>query len=490
MFGTALRMILLLAACAPFAGCNVDSFFDPSVQGYWEHQPTTIPILDRIDVIEQEEDYWGQTREVTADDLRPSDLLYRMVPGDILTIQIFGLYEPNQISTVQRRVNPSGSIRVPELGDIPAAGLTAQEFEDQLVRILREQLIEDPIVDVVVEAGGGFRYTIHGLVPGPGIYNLLDPNLRLMDALANAGGVPNYVKNIYIIRRVALESGLGRDIFEREEGIEPPSKPEAPVDIEKLIEDLDKERGVSPGMLQETDQPAIDIDDLEPARGGEEPPVDIDRVEKRPQARDARGGTWIYLEGRGEWVRIQPQEAEEAEGPPAEAPGEPPQFAESIIRIPYQRLEKGESKYNIVIRPRDRIYVEPPPQGFVFIDGQIARSGTYGLAPNADFTLDRLIAAAGGLTPLAVPERVDLVRKVGENREAVIRVNLGAIRQRTEPDIRLKPDDHIIIGTNWFAYPLAVIRNGFRATYGFGFLLDRNFGNDVFGAPPTNIVGR
>ena len=66
-------------------------------------------------------------------------------------------------------------------------------------------------------------------------------------------------------------------------------------------------------------------------------------------------------------------------------------------------------------------------------------------------------------------------------------MNIAAIRQRTEPDIVLRPDDHIIVGTNWGATPLAVIRNGFRASYGFGFLLDRNFGNDVFGAPPSNI---
>ena len=81
---------------------------------------------------------------------------------------------------------------------------------------------------------------------------------------------------------------------------------------------------------------------------------------------------------------------------------------------------------------------------------------------------------------------MDLTRIVGENREANLRLNLGAIRQRTEPDVYLKPDDHIIMGTSWFATPLAVFRNGFRMTYGFGFLLDRNFGNDVFGAPPTN----
>jgi hypothetical protein len=82
---------------------------------------------------------------------------------------------------------------------------------------------------------------------------------------------------------------------------------------------------------------------------------------------------------------------------------------------------------------------------------------------------------------------VDLTRTIGHLREATIRLDLAAIRQRTQPDVVLKPDDHVIIGTNFWAVPLAVFRNGFRATYGFGFLLDRNFGNDVFGAPPENF---
>jgi protein involved in polysaccharide export with SLBB domain len=94
------------------------------------------------------------------------------------------------------------------------------------------------------------------------------------------------------------------------------------------------------------------------------------------------------------------------------------------------------------------------------------------------------VSAAGGLSPTAIPNRVDLVRVIGKDREATIRVDLAAIRNRSEPDIYMRPDDHVIIGTNLIATPLAVIRNGFRMTYGFGFLLDRNFGNDVFGPPP------
>lgn len=162
-------------------------------------------------------------------------------------------------------------------------------------------------------------------------------------------------------------------------------------------------------------------------------------------------------------------------------------YATRIIEVEYQALARGEANYDIIIHPGDKIYVEPPETGFVYIDGEINRIGVYELLnDNTRLTLSRFVSAAGGLSPIAIPDRVDLVRKIGEDREATIRVDLKAIRNRAEPDIYIRPGDHVIIGTNFFATPLAVIRNGFRMTYGFGFLLDRNFGNDVFGPPPEN----
>jgi hypothetical protein len=158
-----------------------------------------------------------------------------------------------------------------------------------------------------------------------------------------------------------------------------------------------------------------------------------------------------------------------------------------LLKISYQDLVAGQSRLNVFVRPDDFINVVPPPTGVVYIDGEISRPGPYDLSATGQLTLSRLVAAAGGLGPLAIPERVDLVRRVGD-REATIRVNLGAIRERSEPDIVLKSDDHVIIGTNFFAQPLAVIRNGFRMTYGFGFLIDRNWGTDIFGPPPEALT--
>ena len=93
----------------------------------------------------------------------------------------------------------------------------------------------------------------------------------------------------------------------------------------------------------------------------------------------------------------------------------------------------------------------------------------------------QLIVSGGGLSAIGIPERVDLVRRIGNDQEATVRINLRAIFNGTEPDLFLKANDVINIGTNAVATPLAIFRNGLRMTYGFGFVLDRNFNTDVFG---------
>ena len=137
-------------------------------------------------------------------------------------------------------------------------------------------------------------------------------------------------------------------------------------------------------------------------------------------------------------------------------------FVQRIIEVPIKKLKQGDSSYNLVIRPGDTIYVKEPEVGVVYIDGEVFRPGVFNLDPSGKLTLSRLIAAAGGPSPLAFPDRVDLTRMIDDNRQAIIRVNLAAIRVGTEPDIYLKPNDHIIMGTSFIATPLAIFRNGLR----------------------------
>ena len=44
-----------------------------------------------------------------------------------------------------------------------------------------------------------------------------------------------------------------------------------------------------------------------------------------------------------------------------------------------------------------------------------------------------------------------------------------------QPDIFIKPDDQVLVGTNLIAPYLAALRNAFRFTYGAGFIYDKNF---------------
>jgi hypothetical protein len=92
----------------------------------------------------------------------------------------------------------------------------------------------------------------------------------------------------------------------------------------------------------------------------------------------------------------------------------------------------------------------------------------YALPGIGRLTLTRAIVAAGGLGGLAIPERVDLTRMIGSDRQATIMLDYRAIAEGTQPDVFLKRDDVINIGTNFWAFPLAVIRGGSGSTTGSG----------------------
>ncbi|MHC4787010.1 MAG: polysaccharide biosynthesis/export family protein [Planctomycetota bacterium] len=552
----------LAAVVLAMGGCNVTSYFDPSKTGRFEATPTTIPILERIDVIERDPDPWAKASAVTADDLLPSDLTYRLAAGDVITVEILELMIQGEVWVSTRRIDAGGYFRLPApIGDVRAAGLTTQEFQDEVVRLVDERVMRSPMVNVLVEQSGGFVYTVYGAVAETGVFTLATADHRLLDALALAGGVPLSTERVYVIRQVPLAEEVIFQPARRapdarpappEEGPvdieslirqleqpqrpprqQPPQAPEPPaapveeppppgpqrppidieelldeldeaptaapqtppVDVDDLIEDVDGPGGhVAPGALfYQESGPPIDIEQLEPIQVPPPPvnrrPPDAVQPQTSPQPR-AGEATYIYIPERDEWVPVRaevpPEPAAEQPAAPDPAP-EQDLFVTRIIEIPFSRLKQGDPSFNVVIRPKDRIYVAEQRMGVIYIDGEIARPGVYSLPASGKLTLSRLVAAAGGLGSLAIPERVDLTRIVGENREAAIRLNLGAIRKKTQPDLYLKPDDHIIIGTDFWAVPLAVFRNGLRMTYGFGFLLDRNFGNDVFGAPPVNI---
>ena len=498
---TVLSLFAMMSAFC-MNGCEIDSFFNPSVTGYYESTPSSMPILSRIDVIERETGFTPDVTEPTAEDLVPNELVYRLAPGDVVRVEIYELVAANQTDVSVRVIDQAGSIRLPTLGDIQAAALTVDELQEDIIKRLTG-LISDPLVTVVLEDGRSFQFTIYGAVAGTGIYALTRPDFRIMDALSLAGGTASTTQKIMIIREVAIDEAV-RPEYERggasTTGTSDGTGEEDLSDIDALIDALGGD-AVSPSAMRQSDEPPVDVDDLKGVSVEDRPFAvpGTDRV-RSASSQEANSDAFVFDEDRQEWVRISAEEVAELErsggsirpNTNRESVANIPEqrqspYATRIIELDYQALARGDSNLNVVIRPGDRVFIDTPEIGVVYIDGEIIRPGVYQLPIAGKLTLSRLVAAAGGLNPIAIPERVDFTRKISADREATLRVNLAAIRNRAEPDIFMRSDDHVHIGTNFFAAPLAVIRNGFRFTYGFGFLLDRNFGNDVFGPPPSNI---
>jgi len=514
-------------------GCEVDSWMDPSRTGYFETTPTTMPILTRLDVIERQGAAGSTIAAPSPEDLVPSELKYRLAPGDIVRIDVFELVTPGQQEREELVIDQTGNIRLKEVGDVVAAGLTIEEFQRE-IEVKASRLIANPVVQVSLLKGQSFQFTIYGAVNSTGVFTLERPDFRLTEAIALAGGTISTTQRVKIIRAAPLDDTLkpvypepeaGRDagagsdagvkptngggniddlINQLESGGKPADGAAAPTGDAPKAETPAPEGGAAPAAAP---KPALgmvgEFRRAHPAQeggmqgtgaaqegDGAKPTVDVDDLtDTTPAAATpAKSGSGYYFdETLGRWQRGTPTRAPGERPGRAEQPAPPSMYATRIIEVDYQALVKGDPNLNVVIRPGDQVYVEPPETGFVYIDGEINRIGVYNLEnANGRLTLSRFVSAAGGLAPTAIPSRVDLIRMLGNDREATIRIDLAAIRNRAEPDIYMQPNDHVIIGTNLIATPLAVIRNGFRMTYGFGFLLDRNFGNDVFGPPPES----
>lgn len=106
---------------------------------------------------------------------------YRLGPGDEMRIVVFG----QEQMTGQFIVGAGGAVVFPLVGDVPARGLTINEFNESLVARLREGYVRQPSVTVEVTKYRPFY--ILGEVQQPGTYPF-SAGLTVMRAVATAGG--------------------------------------------------------------------------------------------------------------------------------------------------------------------------------------------------------------------------------------------------------------------------------------------------------------
>ena len=121
---------------------------------------------------------------------------HRIGPRDILTISVFDLPELSQ----SVRVTDVGTISVPLIGELRAAGRTTRQLEHDLARALRKNYVHNPQVSVLLKNNNSRRVTIEGAVRAPGVYPL-DGGLSLLQLIATARGLSKNAGSTAVILR-------------------------------------------------------------------------------------------------------------------------------------------------------------------------------------------------------------------------------------------------------------------------------------------------
>lgn len=465
------------------------------------------PILKTMGPTDRTQDVLPNATFPREGDWSYTDVDYIIGPTDIVDVSILDLFIEGQETVSRRQVSDSGFIDLPLLRDrVKSEGLTKEGLKEAIIQAYqRDGILTKPTVSVTVAAQRQNTFSVLGAVARPGTYSILRKDMRLFEALALAGGVTQYnIEYIYIIRPKPAEristagttpsTGTGAVIEAREPNevaggtattATSPTTSDTSSEAEQRLRELEELlKGLSPDTgPSTTPSPSVMHMTDTAAAGGSN-----------------RGGGWIYSGGK--WVKTQDPAAATSGPAPATRPGSPGEKSDPfgwskvdrsdqarIIAINLDQLRNGDPRMNVVMRNNDIIRVPSLEIGEFYVMGEVTRPGVYSLTGRR-ITVKMAIAAAGNFNGLAWPENSLLIRRIGGTQEQIIPLDLEAIFHGEDPDLFLKPDDVIAVGTDARAIGFAVIRNAFRMTYGFGFIYDRNFADPRTVSPTGNRFTR
>jgi polysaccharide biosynthesis/export protein len=450
-------LTLLLAGCdsSPwndFINPGEPKIIDP------DQKPLVFPILDTLaSGVEGADAVFPDATDIEPADLVPEVADYKIGPEDVVDISVFDLMGAGTGEQVKEvHVTETGSVSLPFILPVKAEGLTERELENAVSKAYEDaRLVHNARVSVSVQDARARRFTIQGNVTAPGEYPITRPDFRMLDALVVANGLhlTAGVEYAYVIRKTTEPAAA----------VEPSQPPNV-------------NTPATPSSLQPSIPTSGPADLLSP------PPPTGPQSRAVPDESSVRTMLMDNLPGADSST---PFKFDDVEKP----------TDQRIIRVPIDQLQhQGKLKYNIVIRPSDMIIVPDPVMGVYYIGGHVIRAGVFSLSGDDKVTLKKAWIAAGGPDNFSFPNRTEVVRRVGTNREVCARVDMSKVLAMQQPDIYLKPNDTIYVGTHFIAPWLAGVRTSFQFTYGADFLYDVNYapvnsssanGSDSLGTPPS-----
>lgn len=331
----------------------------------------------------------------------PAD--YRLGPGDMVNINIFGESEDNISATI----SPEGSIILSQIGPIYLNGLTIDEANNRLRRIFSQKYagFDNQQSDVNLTLGGvrSIMVNVMGEVDVPGTYRL-SPFSTVFSALYNAGGVSDVgtIRDVKVMRN-------GKEIVS--------------IDLYDYIFNGKTSDNI---RLQEGDVIMVPI---------AERVVRTHGAVKRPQAFELLPEETIsdllrYAGGFTSGASTNNLIVSRSNGVDREM------F--NITDGDYDTFSLRDGDEVAVSSASDRI------QNRVSISGSVLRPGSFAL-DNTISTVTDLIKVADGLTEGAFLTRALLYRLDEDRVKEVVAIDLEGILNGTSPDITLQRDDNLFI---------------------------------------------
>ena len=130
-------------------------------------------------------------------DVDPESEVYRVGPGDVLDVVVYGEDDLTRLVTVQH----GGEISFPLIGEIQVKGLTLKEVRERIGELLAKDYLVDPQVSVKVKEYLSQWVTMVGEIARPGKYYLTGPK-TLLDLLTEAGGFTSEASGEIVVTRL------------------------------------------------------------------------------------------------------------------------------------------------------------------------------------------------------------------------------------------------------------------------------------------------
>lgn len=177
ILATLITMATLIVGLISLAGCE-QSFNDDARSGY------SLSVGASSEPAPEETKQLARSVGAFVAASTPGNTAYKIGSQDVLEIVVFKV--PELTRSVQ--VADSGSINLPLVGEVAAAGRTAQQLERDLTAHLGTTYLKNPQVSVYVREFNSQRVTIEGAVKKPGVYPVRGKN-SLLQLVAVAEGV-------------------------------------------------------------------------------------------------------------------------------------------------------------------------------------------------------------------------------------------------------------------------------------------------------------